>query len=308
MPNLEIFKRNIPSRPFCTDDPTLGQSIKSKEEALTFSHIQPNTKGKISFLVYDVDHPDGATSWSRNRAPAPSISIENKSNGHAHLIYILETPVPISKNSREKPIKYLNAVKEGLRRKLDSDKNYMGGLCKNPMHDKWDVRQWEKTLYSLEHLSEWITIPSYSEIQNITQKINTDIESRNCLLFEKYRNASYKMVRDFWGSSNFNEFREAIYSLVEIDNAGSINPLPSSSVRSIASSCARWTWKNHTPSKFSIYQSKVGALKGAKKRDEFLKIALSLAANGKTQREISAEIGVSQKTVSNWLKNCSPNT
>ena len=57
---LQLFMETLPRRPYCTDNPRQGQTVRSKDTALGFSHIQPNTSGKVVWLAYDIDEPDGA--------------------------------------------------------------------------------------------------------------------------------------------------------------------------------------------------------------------------------------------------------
>ncbi|WP_228724510.1 replication initiation protein [Klebsiella pneumoniae] len=44
-------------------------------------------------MVFDVDHAAATLSWDDVGAPAPNITVTNKANGHAHLIYGLDTPI-----------------------------------------------------------------------------------------------------------------------------------------------------------------------------------------------------------------------
>ena len=49
----------------------------------------------------------------------------------------------------------------------------------------------------------------------------------------------------------------------------------------------------------------LGTRNGMVKRNELLERAKWMATMGQTQREIAAALGVSQKTVSNWLQRTS---
>lgn len=49
-------------------------------------------------------------------------------------------------------------------------------------------------------------------------------------------------------------------------------------------------------------QAQRGRRKGAKRRDQLLPRVKKMADQGASQREIAEEVGVSQKTVSNWIK------
>ncbi|MHC8358678.1 helix-turn-helix domain-containing protein [Pseudomonas sp. LB3P81] len=84
------------------------------------------------------------------------------------------------------------------------------------------------------------------------------------------------------------------------------NPLDVSECRAIARSISKWTWQHFTPAKFREIQAargaKGGKAKGAAKREQLLPTAQAMAADGKSQRDIAEALGLSQKTVSNWLK------
>lgn len=299
---LNLFTENLPRRPYCTNDPTLGQTVRGKEAALQYANIQPNTSGKVVWLAFDVDHADGATAWDRLSAPPPTLAVENPANGHAHLLYALEAPVPRTDLAKPKPLLYLAAAQEGLRRKLGADPGYSGHLCKNPLHERWSTRQWAGA-YSLADLADWVDLPSIADMQKRVRDPDYAGLGRNCELFERLRTLSYSLVRKFWAPDGFERFKAAMRLLGEDLNAGFAEPLPLAEVRAISASCARWVWKRFDPAGFRTYQSKVGARKGAEKRAALLERAVWLSTvDNMTQREVAAAIGVSQNTVGRWLK------
>jgi len=77
-------------------------------------------------------------------------------------------------------------------------------------------------------------------------------------------------------------------------------------IKAIAKSVAKYTSKNFSPEGFSEWQSvqgrKGGLKKGQAKREELMDKALSLVAGGMSQRATARELGVSQQTISNWIK------
>lgn len=299
---LNLFKEYLPRRPYCTNDPHLGQTVRGTEAALKFSHIQPNTSGKVVWLAYDVDHPDGATAFHRLNAPPPTLSIENPANGHAHLLYALEAPVPRTEAARAKPLFYLAAVQEGLRRKLTADAGYSGHLCKNPLHDRWDTKSWAGT-YSMGDLSEWIVLPSPDDMRKRVRDPDYAGLGRNCELYERLRIEAYRLVRKFWIPGGFEPFRDALRMRADDLNAEHFTELlPVAEVKSLAASIARWVWKNFNPAEFRARQARLGARTGAKTRADMLPMALRLLGEGKSQTEVAALCGVTQGTISNWLK------
>jgi hypothetical protein len=297
---LKIFAENLPRRPYCTNEPREGQTVRGRDEALSFSHLQPNTSGKVVWLAFDVDQPDGATCWSRLSAPPPTLAIENPRNGHAHLLYALETPVPRTDAARAKPLLYLAAAQEGIRRKLRADPGYSGHLCKNPLHPRWQTQQWATT-YTLADLAEWVDLPRIADMKKRVSDPDYAGLGRNCELFERLRTPAYSLVRRFWIPGGFEHFRDALRALAEDFNAGFAVPLPMAEVRAISASCARWIWKHFDPAAFRAIQSKRGARKGADKRALLLPEVLRLIGEGRSQREVAAAVGVSAMSVSRWL-------
>lgn len=298
---LNLFKEYLPRRPYCTNDPTTGQTVRCKESALKFANIQPNTSGKVVWLSFDVDHPDGATAWNRFNAPPPTLSIENPANGHAHLLYALEAPVPRTEAARAKPLFYLAAVQEGLRRKLTADPGYSGHLCKNPLHDRWDTKSWAGK-YSMGDLSEWFALPSPDDMRKRVRDPDYAGLGRNCELYERLRIEAYRMVRKFWIPGGFEPFRDALRMRADDLNAEHFTDiLPMSEVKSLSASIARWVWKNFNPADFRKIQSIRGTRKGQADRAALMPEVLRLIGEGRNQRDVAAAVGVSQKTVSNWL-------
>lgn len=87
----------------------------------------------------------------------PTAVVENRSNGHAHVVWALSEPVTRTEYARRAPLAYAAAVMDGLRRAVDGDKGYSGLMTKNPTHDAWDTH-WISTelrpLAALEHALE----------------------------------------------------------------------------------------------------------------------------------------------------------
>lgn len=298
---LDLFKNHLPRRPYCTNEPREGQTVRGRDVAISYRNVQPNTTGKVVWLAFDVDHHDGATCWDRLIAPPPTMSVENPANGHAHLLYALESPVPRTEAARARPLLYLAAAQEGLRRKLRADPGYSGHLCKNPLHPSWNTRQWAGT-YTLADLAEWVDLPRISDMKKRVSDPDYAGLGRNCELFERLRQPSYSLVRRFWSPGGFEHFNEALRVLAADMNAAFAVPLPLAEVRAISSSCARWVWSRFNPATFRAIQASRGARKGAAKREVLMPDVVRLIGEGKTQREVAAAVGVNQSTVVRWLK------
>lgn len=299
---LKNFTDYLPTRPYCTNEPRLGQTRASKESALSFANIQPNTNGKVVWISFDVDHSDGATAFHRLSAPPPTLSIENPVNGHAHLLYALTAPVPRTDAARAKPLLYLAACQEGLRRKLGADPGYSGHLVKNPLHSKWNTQSYAGT-YELGDFAEWFNIPKPDDMKKRVRDPDYAGLGRNCELFERLRPAAYQMVRKYWRPGGDEHFKDALRTFAEHMNVECFaEPLPLSEVKGIAAGIARWVYKNFNPDEFRAYQSRMGARKGAKKRAELMPVVLRMIGEGKSQREVAAAVGIGVMTVNDWLK------
>jgi len=299
---LQKFTDYLPTRPYCTNDPHLGQTVRGKDHAISYANIQPNTSGKVVWLSFDVDHADGATAWDRLGAPPPTLSIENPVNGHAHLLYALEAPVPRTDAARIKPVLYLAACQEGLRRKLGADPGYSGHLCKNPFSIRWNTQSFAGS-YELGDFSEWVDIPKPADMKKRVRDPDYAGLGRNCELYERLRVESYRLVRKFWLPGGFEHFKDAVHLRADDLNAECFSePLPLSEVKGLAASIARWVWKHFNPAEFRKIQSIRGALKGAANRAALLPVVLRLIGEGRSQREVAALVDVDHKTVSNWLK------
>lgn len=301
---LDLFSSRLPSRPYCTDSlENRGLYRLPLAEAMQCLLIQPNTAKLVVCLCFDVDRPLAAIDWNDRNCPPPNMTVRNPANGHAHLIYLLEAPVAVSDVARIKPAMFMAAIQEGLRRGLDADRGYSGLIVKNPSHKHWITKVWRDPPYCLEELAELVELPSPYEMRKRSRQVDYAGLGRNCTVFEVVRVKSYSLVRDYWGPGGDRAFERAVLDLVQQANMNDIgNPLQPSECRAIAKSISRWTWKKFTPAKFREIQSERGQRKGAAKRDELLPTAQSMAAEGKSLREISRELGVSFKTVGNWLK------
>ncbi|EPE9611106.1 replication initiation protein [Escherichia coli] len=96
---LELFNDRLPLKPYFTDELRYGLRIAGKERALLARYIQFNQPHAQYWLCFDVDRPGAAIDWSDRNAPAPTLTITNPENGHAHLLYALKTSMILPSNS-----------------------------------------------------------------------------------------------------------------------------------------------------------------------------------------------------------------
>ena len=305
---LELFRERLPRKPYHTDELTTGLSIADVSRALGARYIQPNGPTHRHWIVFDVDQPAATLSWDDVGAPAPNITVTNRANGHAHLIYGLETPIRTAPDGNVAPLRYAAAIEAALREKLGADLGYSGLICKNPLHTHWLVQVWEPASYDLSWLADYLDLSPY----NGRKQLPAYGLGRNCTLFEKTRQWAYKAIRQGWPGY------EAWLSAV-IDRAIGYNvqfepPLPANEVRHIAKSIAKWTHRNLTPAGFSAVQAARGAKGGkvskgggrpsnsGKARADLLPEVLRLKGMGYSNRDIGEDLGISSSTVSLYLK------
>lgn len=305
---LDLFRERLPRKPYHTDEFTTGLSIADVSRALGARYIQPNGPTHRHWLVFDVDHAAATLSWDDVGAPAPNITVTNRANGHAHLIYGLETPIRTAPDGKVAPLRYAAAIEAALREKLGADLGYSGLICKNPLHTHWLVQVWEPEPYTLDWLADYLDLSPY----NGRRAMPAYGLGRNCTLFEKTRQWAYKAIRQGWPGY------EAWLSAV-IDRAIGYNvqfepPLPANEVRHIAKSIAKWTHRNLTPAGFSAVQAARGAKGGkvskgggrpsnsGKARADLLPEVLRLKGMGYSNRDIGEDLGISSSTVSLYLK------
>lgn len=305
---LELFRRHLPRKPYHTDDLESGIYPAGRDRAAQSRYIQPNGPTQLRWLLYDVDRPGAALDWSERNAPPPTITAMNHANGHAHLLYLLEEPVCKSPNGRPEPLRYAAAVDCALRAKLEADEGYSGLIVKNPLRrDAWAVGLWEVAPYTLGDLDSWLDLNKYKDRR---RKMPDYGLGRNCNLFNALRHWAYKAIRQGW--PDLDRWLEACHHRAIAYNRKHFDePLPQSEVKHVARSVAKWTHRHITQSGFEAYvarthtpeiQAQRGARKGAKRREELMPKVLELVGQGKSQREIAEAVGVTQKTVSNWLK------
>lgn len=302
--SLDLFCDRLPSRPLCSDNVRIdGLYRERRSDALERLLIQPNTSKRVVSLCFDVDRAGAAIDWNDRNCPPPNLSVKNPANGHAHLIYLLAAPVPISDVARIRPVEYMAAVQEGLRRALAADRGYAGVVVKNPKHKHWQTHAWRETPYQLDELADYVTLPSPQELRQKAKEPDYAGLGRNCTLFEVVRQQAYRLVKEYWGPEGDRRFHAAVRELVQTANYEHLGkPLGESECRAIARSIAKWTWQHFNRAEFRKVQAARGQRKGAAKREELLAKAVAMKAEGKTQREIAAALGVNQATIARWLK------
>lgn len=298
---LKMFRDNLPRKARSCSEFALDNKVRSIENALLKPYIQPNDFNCRTWLVYDIDRATCPDEIRHDRlAPEPTIFVSNPKNRHAHLFYLLETPIHNNHNSSQKALRFAAAVDCGLANKLDADMSYVGLLAKNAVHKKWQILDTVPQAYELNDLAEYVD----------TKQLNTAIKKlpeyglgRNSILFDDVSKWAYKAIRQ--GYPPFEQWQQAVMARAEMLNTRFANPMAYSEYKHIARSIAKWTHKHFTQAGFAEWQSNNGKRSGevrAKQNDDKRIQALEMRLNGHTQKAIADVLKVNQSTVARWLK------
>jgi hypothetical protein len=244
---LELFNDRLPRKPYFSDDLRFGVRIAGKEQAILAKYIQFNQPHAMFWLGFDVDRAGAAIDWSDRNAPAPTLTITNPENGHAHLLYALETSIRTAPDGKMKPLRYAAAVENALRKKLDADVGYSGLSCKNPNHSHWKISVWQPELYTLDWLADSLDLNAAND-KEIVADYGLD---RNCALFDKTRKWAYRAIRQGW--PKYEQWLKACYERASAYNLQFSSPLDENEVIGVAKSIAKWTNGNFTKESFDDY-------------------------------------------------------
>ncbi|MEF9946793.1 MAG: replication initiation protein [Comamonas sp.] len=320
--NLDLFAdaERWPHKPYIAEANKRICGFRSLKQALTKPYIQPNPPHLRVWSVFDVDRAGGALAWEDGNLPPPSWAAANPENAHAHLVWGLSAPVLVdSPDMRQKPLRYLCAVEAAFRERLRADTGYVGLLTKNPSHARWRVLRGPHSYYELGYLAEWVDLPKHLPKRN-PEEIGL---GRNVTVFEWLRQYAYRHIKTYKGAGRDGyEAWKAHINFKALSRNGELSiPLEGNEVWHIAKSVSKWTWNKFdiaaSDARFSKLQAARSAMAssdGRRKAQVASAAARSLASEdkrasarlmvvkGMSQRAIALELGVSQKTVSNWLR------
>jgi hypothetical protein len=230
----------------------------------------------------------------------------NPVNGHAHLSWGLDAPVLLGQHDRAQPMRYLAAVEEAMRAKVDGDEGYSGLIAKNPKHPSWRV-MWGRRLYDLAELSEYLDLPRYIKKRRDPEAAGL---GRNVATFDHLRYLAYRTKR-WWlrehGSTSYLVWQAWLYhQALDYTHAEHPTPLDYREAHWIARSVAWWVWMRFdlaaSDKRFSGLQSARGRKKGARRRGDLMPAVQQMALEGCSQREIATACGLPQQTVGDWLR------
>lgn len=245
----------LPSRTSCCDALGAGMLLKRShaDSAVTLRHLQPNAEYERKWMVFDVDKKGAWFLPDEVGLPTPNYIATNCATTHAHIGYLLETPVGVSGAHRDGPRRFYEAVYRGFSRRLGADPCYTGFLTKNPVHPHW-LTDWRTNMpQRLDELNDSLSA------EDKRWRPKTESESpigRNCSLFDGLRAIAYKSVLKFKkAGDDLGGFREYLTKHAMALNAVFDRPLFTAEVAGIVRSVAKWCWKEFTLEKFSAIQS-----------------------------------------------------
>lgn len=299
-----------PRRPYCSDDLASGLRIRSLASALTKAYIQANPAHLRVWALFDIDRPGAACAWEDADLPPPTWTSINRANGHAHSVWGLTVPVLADGlGARDAPLRYLCAVESMMSERLKADPGFSGLITKNPAHPLWLTLRGPRLAYSLGELAEYLpNIEKHRPKRRAPEQIGL---GRNVALFDRVRHWAYRAIRPYWGTGlqGWNAWISLCNSRALTYNADFLTPLDGREVWHLARSVAKWTWRNTTAEGFSAWQAaqgrKAGIASGKVRRsasEEKRAQALRMALEGRSLREIAAELGVGKSTVDRWVR------
>lgn len=277
-------------------------------------YIQHNPPSFIASLVFDVDTSDAYFSWFDANLPTPNWIAKNRLNGHAHVGYMLATPVCTTHNAKQNIIEYAAKIQQAYSLALGADQGYVGLITKNPCHSTWDNHIFDIQPYDLGYLADFVEL----------QELKTDLREvsglgRNCMMFDTVRFWAYEAIRANL-SGGFDMWHTKVLEQAKNANDAFIQPLPYSEVKATAKSIARWVWRNTNSaefqSRFSAVQTtranigvqKANPSKGGKARSQqysdIRQEALKLHLMGVKVTQIAKQLGISRPSVYAYLKKC----
>ena len=259
---VENFYAKLPHKPYCSDDLGYGVIIRPKKTAILKQYIQYNPPCLITSLVFDIDRSDAFFAWSDANLPTPTWIAKNRLNGHAHVGYMLATPVCTTHRARQNVIEYLAKIEQAYSLALGADRGYTGLITKNPCHSTWENHIFDVQPHELGYLADFVEL----------KELKTDLKEvsglgRNCVMFDTVRFWAYKAIRAYL-SGGFDKWHSEVIEQAKNANDAFIQPLPYSEVKATAKSIATYCWKKDSYSyqEFIDRQSRKGTLGGIKSK------------------------------------------
>ncbi len=307
---LELFNTHTPSHLYCGDD-KMAQMIRIKRIALKYPYISVNPPKLKLWLPFDIDANQGGLAWESAELAMPNVSVVNRENGHAHLLYGLEAPVATSEIARIAPLRYLAAVERAYLAKLEpygGDSGFAGLMVKNPTHTHWKAFWGRLSFWSLEEMAEYVDLDRYTPKNISDKKIAFTGVNRNVTLFNYLGPEgkwSYSAVWRYRGERYEVWYQAVLNKALEMNGEFPV-PMQYSEIKAIAQSVAKWVWQRDKVmhQKFLDRQSFKGKRSGEARllaSEDKRATARLMHAKGIKQQTIAEELSVSRMTIHRWV-------
>lgn len=245
---MTMLNRLIEQAPYisrCSDNKTAARTLP-REYAAKQPYMQVNQPGLVSWLVFDLDHPN-AWIWQDKDLPEPNIIVTNPKNGSSHLYYAI-SPVCTTDAGRLKPVRYMRAVYKALAVALDADPSYSGPVAKTPGHPWWKTTEQHTYEYALGDLAKHLTL-EVVPFRRADIRDDDIPHSRHCMLFERLRRHAYATKQNYANYSDFlTDTTASAMALNTFREQGFGANLSLSQVKATVKSICRWTWERYTGS------------------------------------------------------------
>jgi DNA-binding transcriptional regulator YiaG len=319
---LDSIKDALPTKPYTLMDKGCAMFITSIEAAIKSNprYIQANQPNSLSFMVFDLDYKKAILAHEKTDVLTPSFYTVDKKKTTAHAVYMLETPVHKNQHSKQSPQHLFATLEDIYGTRLGADKGYSGLVMKNPFYTGHNIYLPEETLctVSLAEMADYVDFNQYNKQLKQQKTKEAFSEGRNIAVFDLVREWAYKEIRNYWNKSYrewlmvVQEKTKAVWHNIQ-GNYNKQSPYSVAEMKATARSIAKWTWKNTTQSSFQTYiemthlphqqrarqakQVESRLIKTQDKREQ----ARELRASGMKQAEIANLLGVTDRTIRNWL-------
>lgn len=313
MPNTEILKKfenSLPRYLHASDDyQKYGVKRMERSVAITKAHIRPNTAKRKSFLIFDVDRCDGMLAPQDADLPAPSFSMRNPVNGHAHHAWQLKVPVIFGENARELPQQFFKDICFGFSYQLSADPDYNQVLMKTPFHAWWET-EYTCKLYGLSELREYIYVDLSKVRTALVNPTGSDEPvSRTIALFNWLRAWSYAAVKEYKEVKAHREFIDEAYRQAEFFNQYTIRKMFSGKIlrrqqyAHVVRSVTNFAWNKYDGrmdgKSFKAIQGKRSAKRWGDS-SAAKEVVKELLGKGVSKAEIARQTGFHYNTIKLW--------
>lgn len=302
IPPLAQLYQDLPTTLRCsTHKHNTDFKRKSIKQANKNAYICYNTPKVTTFIVIDLDYKHSKFAYSDLGLPRPQFIAENEENTHSQYIYRVKDPISFFKNSKNAPIRLLNAVTDALTEALGGDKAFTGYLAKNILSTAHNVYYTGAEPYTLGELAKYLDLPDLNTSQD-QRADNDDCYGRNDSIFNAVRKQAYSIAF----KCNYTQLYNQCLAWCEEYNTRYSPQLPYNELKTISKSIAGYCTGERFRREFSELQAtrgKKGGIAKGKKYNDKREQAKELRKQGENNTQIAQKLCVSRRTVINWFKN-----